>query len=184
MSVTVTPQEFHLVLFDAAAIERVAEDLIERLGVGPLSLAVEVDETTPIARIDLVDGDPVVVRAESGAFEDPKRPRHLSEASVATSLGRVLLRRHDRAHGYADAPADDALMLAEQAAWDVACLGRLERAGYPANRQRWLYNFRNRHGFTDATDAVFDRLWDSSPPTWAALAAASEQATLFGRGAS
>ena len=27
------------------------------------------------------------------------------------------------------------------------------------NQQRWRYNFRNRHGFTDQVDAAFDRLW-------------------------
>ena len=34
--------------------------------------------------------------------------------------------------------------------------GACARAGHQAQRQRWLYHFRNRHGFTDEADAAFD----------------------------
>ena len=54
--------------------------------------SIEVDETTPIARVQSELGDPIVVRAESGAFEDTRRPRQLSEVAVNTALGRTLLR--------------------------------------------------------------------------------------------
>jgi hypothetical protein len=128
---------------------------------------VEVDETTPVARVTVEQGSPLVLQAESGALEDSKRPRHLSEVAVITNLGRPLLRQRDRAgSGFGAAPADDDLTLAETATWDV----------YNVNRQRWLYNFRNRHGFTDGVDEAFRRLWDGDGLSWADLAALSEAA--------
>ena len=78
MGVTVTPQEFHYVYFDASAIADVATDLLEQLGMAERELRIEVDETTPIARISIDVGDPLVVHAESGALEDTRRPRQLS----------------------------------------------------------------------------------------------------------
>ncbi len=104
--------------------------------------------------------DPVVIEAESGAIEDPKRPRQLSPAGTADVLGRALLRVADRrTPGFANAPADGDLTLPQSVAWEVYSNGRLERLGYQSQRQRWLYHFRNRHGFTDIADAAFDRLW-------------------------
>ena len=61
-------------------------------------------------------------------------------------------------------------------AWDVYALGRLDRLGYPAQRQRRLYNFRNRHGFTDAGDAAFDALWAGDGLAWADIEQLSEGA--------
>jgi len=37
------------------------------------------------------------------------------------------------------------------------------------NKQAWVYNFRNRFGFSDAVDAVFEKVWNSSNTTWAEL---------------
>ena len=45
--VTVTPDAFTLVAFDAATIHRLATDLLDRLGVADWDVLVEVDETTP-----------------------------------------------------------------------------------------------------------------------------------------
>lgn len=170
MSVTVTPEQFTYVAFDATVIRRIAGDLLTSLGLGERDVAIEVDETTPLARTRVTIGDPISIRAESGAFEDPKKPRQQSETHTATSLGRVLLRVRDRLlGGFADAPPDDELSLAEMSAWDTYCVGRLQRLGIPVNKQRWLYNFRNRHGFTDHSDTAFDRLWTSDGLTWADL---------------
>ena len=55
-------------------------------------------------------------------------------------------------------------------------VGRLARLGYPPQRQRRLYHFRNRHGFTDAADAAFDRLWAADGLTWAEIVAISDDA--------
>lgn len=177
MTVTVTPENFQFVIFDAAVIADAATALMERLGMTGHDLQIEVDETTPLARIAVELGPPIVVRAESGAFEDTKRPRQLSEASVATSLGRALLRSRDRLDGtFGEAPPDDDLSLAQVAAWDTYCIGRLARQGYAMNEQRWRYNFRNRHGFTDTSDGTFDRLWGAERLTWNELVAMSDTA--------
>jgi hypothetical protein len=119
---------------------------------------------------------PAVLRVEGGAFEDTRRPRHLSEEAVTRTVGRALLRLRDRAGGFVEAPADDDLTLAQIAAWDCFAVGRVHRAGWPQLEQRWRYHFRNRHGFTDEADRGFDRLWAANRLSWADLTAISEQA--------
>jgi hypothetical protein len=176
MSVTVTPSTFQFVHFDAALIERVASELAGALGLADRDLRIEVDETTPLAKVE-IELDPLVVRVQSGAFEDTRRPRFQSEHATATSIGRCLLRARDRlVGGFGEAPPDDELTLAQAAAWEAYCVGRLERVGVPANQQRWRYNFRNRHGFHDAADAGFDRIWASDGLTWAGLCELSRSA--------
>ncbi len=180
MSVSVVPQEFRFVAFDASLIQRVAEGLLASLGLGDHDVHIDVDETTPLSRMRVETGDTISIRAESGAFEDTKRPRQQSETATATSLGRMLLRVRDRLSGdFGEAPPDDDLTLAQTAAWETYCVGRLERLGVPVNQQRWRYNFRNRHGFTDAADTAFDRLWASDDLTWGELEAVCAEA---GRG--
>jgi hypothetical protein len=177
MSVTVSPDEFRYVMYDAAEIRRVAEGLAGAIGFDDRPVHIEIDETTPLARVSADIGDTVVVHAESGAFEDTRRPRRFSETAAATSLGRILLRVHDRLHGgFADAPADETLTLAQMAAWEAYSVGRIERLGVTVNQQRWRYNFRNRHGFNDRVDAVFDRIWASDGLTWPDLDALSREA--------
>jgi hypothetical protein len=176
VTVTVTPSTFSLVLFDGADIIRVTEELLGRLGI-VADIAITVDETTPIARIKATDGDPIVIHAESGAFEDPRRPRHLSEHSTATSMARVLYRLLDRREsGFANAPGEDELTLAQVAAWDTYAIGRFGRLGYPVHQPRWLYNFRNRHGFSDASDEVFNRIWGADALSWGELEESSHAA--------
>ena len=178
MSVSVTPQEFKFVAYDAALIQRVAEGLLSSLGLEDRDLYIEVDETTPLSRIRVEIGDDTIsIRAESGAFEDTKRPRQQSEVATATSLGRVLLRVRDRlAGGFGDAPPDDELTLGQVAAWETYSVGRLQRLGIEVNQQRWRYNYRNRHGFTDAADEAFNKLWASDGLTWGELEAISARA--------
>jgi hypothetical protein len=174
--VTVTPETFSLVEYDAELIRRVATTLADSLGLDR-PVRIEVDESTPLARISVEVGDEIVVRADSGALEDTRNPRHQSETATATSLGRVLLRSADRLHGgFGEAPADNELTLTELAAWETYCLGRLARLGVEVNQQRWRYNFRNRHGFSDDADAAFDEIWASDGLTWAQLKAISERA--------
>jgi hypothetical protein len=185
MNITVVPETFSYVEFDAELIRRVAERLAAAMDL-ERDLRIEVDETTPLAKI-VVDvptaaADPVVVRADSGAFEDMRKPRHQSETTTATSLGRVLFRAADRLHrGFGGAPPDAELTLAQMAAWETYSVGRLERLGIPQNRQRWLYNFRNRHGFTDAGDGSFELLWSSDALTWSELQAISDEAIGFAK---
>jgi len=173
----VSPSEFTMVEFDAAQIERIAIELMDRLGFEG-KLAIVVDEASPLARSELTGGDPVTIEVEGGAFEDTKRPRQLSPDRTADVLGRLLLRHMDRAGAFAGAPAEDDLSLAEHSAWEVYAVGRLERLGYRAQKKRRLYQFRNRHGFTDAADAAFERLWTAEGLTWPDVVAISGEARV------
>jgi hypothetical protein len=167
-TVTLSPETFTLVLFDRDAIIRVATDVLAKLEMTQ-DLAITVDETTPVARVKVTAATPtrIEVHAESGAFEDPRKPRHHAELTIATSLARVLFRVRDRADGsFADAPADTDLSLAQIAAWEAYSVGRFEKLGYRVHQPRWLYNFRNRHGFSDTADEVFNRLWSADKLTW------------------
>ena len=177
MAVTVSPQEFTFVSFDAGTIESLLAGLLDRLGLGDRALEVEINQASPVVRITATDGDPIVIQADSGAFEEPRRPRSLSEDNVVTNSGRVLLRLRDRSDGsFADAPGEDELTLAQTAAWDTYSVGRIGRLGYHVHQPRWRYNFRNRHGFSDATDAAFDRIWGAERLTWAELMSISDGA--------
>ncbi len=177
MTVTVTPENFTMVNFDADAIAGITRKLLDQIGLPDLDVQIKVDETSPLGRTHVTSLDPVVIEAESGALEDPKVPRGLSQHGAADVLGRALLRVADRREpGFADAPDDASLTLPQSVSWAVYANGRLERFGYPPQRQRWLYHFRNRHGFTDAADAAFDRLWAGPSFTWAEIVAISDDA--------
>jgi len=173
MTVAVTPEVFRFVQYNAAEIAAVVEDLLGRLGLAGTRVALDVDETTPLTRVVVHEGDPLRIEAGSGALEDTRVPRTFSPTAAQVNVGRVLLRRRDRRGvAFAAAPDDAGLSLAELAAWDVTCVGRLARAGVRVHADRWRYNLRNRIGFTDATDAVFDRLWATDDASWFDIAAA------------
>jgi hypothetical protein len=171
--VTVTPDSFTLVDFDPARIAELATEVAAKVGLTG-EVTVEVDQTTPLGRTRVVSIDPVVVNAQSGAFEDAKRLRQLSERSVVDVLGRLFHRVKDRLDPrFADAPADEVLSLAQATAWDTYAVGRCEQLGYHPSKPRRVYHFRNRHGFTDVADQAFERLW-SAPPgslSWADIQA-------------
>jgi hypothetical protein len=171
-TVTVTPDEWKFVFFDGATIAAIAEKLLGEIGLDR-DVRIEVDETTPLGRASITSIEPIVLSAESGAFEDAKRPRHLSERATADVIGKWLFRVRDRLDpSFAGAPDDGALTLAQSTAWDTYSVGRMARLGYPVQRQRRLYHFRNRHGFSDTADAVFERLWNADGLGWADLDAA------------
>jgi hypothetical protein len=175
--VTVSPEEFHLVVFDAGEIAAIVEALADRLDLADHEINVEVDERTPLGSSALRSLDPITVSAESGAFEDARHIRHLSRQSVEGVMGRHLLRARDRLDpNFGDPPSDDELSIALHAAWDAYAVGRLVGLGYPTQEGRRRYHFRIRHGFTDTADRVFDRLWAADGLTWADIVAASEEA--------
>ncbi len=181
MTVTVAPQTFRFVKFDSAVVTRVAEELTATLALHQ-PLHIEIDETTPLGRVRATFGngpaDTITINVESGAFEDSKRPREQSEVATAINLGRILLRVRDRLDGgFGEAPQDDDLALRQMAAWETYCAGRLSRLGLKVNQQRWVYNFRNRHGFTDAADAAFAKIWAADALTWGELEAISTAGT-------
>ena len=177
MTVSVTPESFTMVSYDAGEIAGIVQKLLDQIGMPDLDVQVKVDETSPLGRTQVVSQDPVVIETESGAIEDPKRPRQLSADGTADVLGRALLRVADRHRSeFATAPSDADLSLAQSVSWAVYSNGRLERLGYPSQRQRWLYHFRNRHGFTDVADAAFDRLWTGPSLSWDEIVALSDGA--------
>jgi hypothetical protein len=183
-NVSVTPQEFHFVKFDAAEIAALTSKIADAIGL-PADTVIEldIDESTPLARVRTDSLDPIKLHVEGGALEDPTVPRTLSERLSADVIGRLLLRVKDRrAADFGDAPADAELDLQQQTAWDAACMGRLERLGYDVRKPRRQYHFRNRHGFSDVADAVFERLWAAESVTWADIEAACAE-TAASRGA-
>jgi hypothetical protein len=176
MPTTVEPSTFTMVDFDAGEIAALADELAGKVGLGSdVSILVEVDETTPLGRTEMVSVDPVHIRTESGSFEDPKRIRQFDRDGAADVLGRYLLRAADRRReGFGDAPPDSELTVPQRTAWEVYAVGRLARMGEPVRRQRWLYAFRNRHGFTDTADDAFEQLWGGVELTWAEIDRLSE----------
>ena len=175
MATTVEPSSFSLVDFDADRIAAITDALAAAIGVD-VDVTIRVDETSALGHTELVSLDPLVIATESGALEDPKRIRQLSEPHATDVIGRHLLRAHDRRRdGFGHPPDDDDLALPHRVAWEVHTIGRLTRMGFPVNRQRWLYSFRNRHGFTDAADEAFERLWGTESMTWDGIVALSDE---------
>jgi hypothetical protein len=178
VTVEVAPEQFTMVEFDAAEIAALVQQLADEVGLpSDLTIRVEIDETTPLGAAFVASYDPVVLSLESGALEDARRPRHLDPRSSADVLGRLLFEVRDRRDpAFADAPSNADMPLPLASAWQAYCVGRLSRLGHRVQRQRRLYHFRNRHGFTDAADAAFAKLWDGQDLTWADIAATSEAA--------
>ena len=177
VQITVVPEEFTLVQFEATRIAEVAADVAGRIGFPDgTAVRIEIDEQSPLGSTELLAIDPVTLAVESGAFEDAKRPRHLSEQSVRSVLGRLLFRAHDRLDpSFGEPPPDDELPLREHVAWDVYAVGRCERLGWRVQKERRRYHFRIRHGFTDVADEAFDRLWATDGLTWADLQAVCDE---------
>ena len=178
MPVEVRPETFSLVFFDAGEIRGIVERLVAEIGLpGDLVVTVEVDESTPMGRARVASLEPVVITAESGALEDVKAPRRLSAGGTTDVIGKLLFSVRDRLDpSFGEPPADDDLTLQESVAWEVYCVARLGRLGHPVQRQRRLYQFRNRHGFTDAADAAFDQLWTADELAWSEITSISQEA--------
>ncbi len=176
--VVLRPDKFALVDFDPARIKVIAEEVADAAGLpADQEVVVEVDDSSPLGRASIDGMDPIHISLESGALEDPKQPRLLAEEGAAGAIGRLLFRAADRLRDdFADAPPDEDLPPAAGVAWEVHAAGRLARSGRQAQRQRWRYHFRNRHGFSDEADAAFDRLWSADQLSWAEIEAVSAQA--------
>ncbi|HZJ26380.1 MAG TPA: hypothetical protein VFF40_05115 [Acidimicrobiia bacterium] len=178
--VRVTPDAFELVYYDAAEIAALAERVADRVGVpADIEVSIEVDEALPRpllgSYVDLVDGA-LSIWCSGGNFEDPHYPRRFSESLAGFELGSDLLRGADRlSPGFSEAPVDGELSDRRRAAWDVSARGRLTRLGFPVRESLSRYHFRLAHGFGDAADAVYDRLWGADSITWADIVAASDE---------
>jgi hypothetical protein len=175
MNITVDPPAFSIVDYDPVRIGTVAGEVAALAGLPDnVRLEVVVDEENPFGKTaTVVDGRSVRMTIEGGAFEDPQRLRQFSEANARLVLGRLLFRVADRLNpAFGDPPPDPELTPAEHAAWDAYAVGRYtRRAGVDGGLGRRRYAFRIRHGFSDASDRAFDRLWCASDLTWADIRA-------------
>jgi hypothetical protein len=173
-SVTVTPDPFTLVPYDAAEIRSMVEDAAALAGMPPgvdIQLVVDEELFAPLTghMSDVVDGR-VVLWISGANFEDSRRPCHFSADRARPDLAVMMLRARDRlSEDFAEAPRDAELSRGERAAWDAYAAGRAHRLGLPIRKARQHYDFRLQHGFTDAADAAFARCWDAERLTWAAV---------------
>jgi hypothetical protein len=174
--IEVSPSRFENVAFEADQIEALVARLVAQIGVSA-DVRVEVDESTPLGKVRLASLDPVTLEVESGALEDNRRPRQFGEVEAADALGRMLCKVADRLDPAFGAPTlDEQPPLPHLVAWDTYAAGRLTRLGYPPQRQRRVYTFELRHGFTDAALAAFEQLWSAESLTWADIVAISDEA--------
>jgi hypothetical protein len=164
MAITVTPETFSFVSFDSAYIARIATLVAEQLGLTDINIEIAVDETSPLTRIDVEVTDSLI----------SIRPLQQSELATTLAMARSMLRARDRLRGgFENAPLDTELSLPQAAAWDTYILGRITRMDIEVKKQAALYNFRNRHGFNDASDHVFEKIWNADSFTWDELSALS-----------
>lgn len=178
--ITVTPQTFTKVDYDAG---RIADFASRAVAVVPglpddLRIDVRIDEDQATSRASIASIDPLVLDLDSGAIEDYRRPRELGESEAVTAVSRLLLEFRDRQDPEFGAPPLDAEpTLAHKQAWDVNLYGRLGRLGLTVHKPRYRYNFRNRHGFSDNADRIFEQLWTTDDLTWPRITALSDRAT-------
>jgi hypothetical protein len=173
-SVTVTPDPFTLVPYDAGEIRslvRDAADLAAMPSGVDIHLVVDEELFAPLTghMSDVVDGQ-VVLWISGANFEDNRRPTHFSADQARLDLAVMMLRAKDRlSEDFAEAPPDAQLSRGERTAWDTYAAGRASRLGIRVRQPRQLYDFRLQHGFTDAADAAFTRCWEADHLTWGAV---------------
>ncbi len=167
-----------MVEFDHGTILALVTEVAETVGHdASVDITVEIDQDIPLIGNELRGIDPVEIFVEGGAFEDPKRIRQFQPEAARTIVGRLLLMAADRrSEDFGEVPPNEEISLLVATAWNTYVVGRLDRLGFRSQRQRRLYNFRNRHGFTDTGDAAFDRLWTAESLTWAEIVSLSDDA--------
>jgi len=172
--VTVSPSSFTQVEFRIEEILDVAAEVMGRIEAVPDDLPVElvVDEDQPTTTMAITSLDPVVFALDSGALEDTRQPRQFGVEMASVSLASLFIEYLDRLDDSFGAPeVGEPSDLAEKIAWSAYTHGRVQRLGYRVHKPKHLYNFRNRHGFSDAADQAFDALWDATDLTWADILA-------------
>ena len=177
--ITVEPQSFTKVEYDAEMIASLAQVALERVGLLPadIDVTVEVVESDPTTQVAVISIEPAVFRVASGAIENLKDPRTLGEREATVVFTRLFLELFDRRNPWFQAPPVDAeVPMAHLMAWDVNLYGRVALLGVPLHEPKYRYNFRNRHGFTDHADRVFDQLWSAGETTWARIVGLSDSA--------
>lgn len=178
--VTVTPDTYQYVNFSAADILATAEEVASAVGLPDDAVVeVNVDESEMLGRLTTsVEDGGIVVNVTGGAFESLKKAREFAPERCRAVLGVALMRARDRLDpAFGTLPPDEELSARQETVWSTYIEGRLARLGVLKGRpQRRIYHFRVRHGFNDAVDAVFERLWNTDALTWSDLEAASAEA--------
>lgn len=175
-TITLTPEVFTLVKYDAAELLAIAQDAATTVGVPDgVAIAIEVDEALPnpliASLVDVVDGR-LACWFSGGSFEDPQRQAQLQPETSELELAALFLRGRDRLDGgFADAPADGEISDRQRAIWDVYTDGRLVRLGFRLNEPRRRYCYRLQAGFNDVADVEYERAWAAGSMTWSDLEA-------------
>jgi hypothetical protein len=181
VSVTVSPESFTFVDYDHGRILDMASQAAKDAQLpDDCEVSIEVVESSPLGRLrfDGIEPGPptkATLYIDGGALEDFKAPRQLDSERAREILGRGLIRVADvvdPAFGFSGDP--ESLSVPRQVAWDTYAVGRLSRLGYRIKHERWLYLWRNRHGFTDDSDLAFESLWQGEKLTWDEIRSASE----------
>jgi hypothetical protein len=179
--ISLTPETFTLVKYDAASLLAIAQDAAKAVGVpDDVKIVMEVDEALPgplIASASEAAPGTLSFWFSGGCFEDPKRQAELQPEMSKTELAAAFLRGRDRLDGgFEDAPADGEITERQRAIWDVYTEGRLVRlGGFLVNEARRRYSYRLRAGFNDAADAEYERLWQADSLSWSELVAIEER---------
>lgn len=181
--ITVVPPTFAKVEYDAGQIAGLATEaltLVPDLWPAPdlePGIEVRVDEHQATTRASVVSTDPVVLAVDSGALENLKDPRRLGAHESKVTFTYLYLELLDRRSASFGAPEVGATIThAHRLAWDVNLYGRVARLGLRLHPPRFRYDFRNRHGFTDKADRVFDLLWATDGLSFARIVELSDQA--------
>lgn len=170
--ISVSPSTFTKVEYQLDQIVAVVEEVQATIGAGTglagRDVELVIDEDQPTARMAVTSIDPIVFALDSGAFEDTRRPREFGIELASVSMASLFLEYLDRADEAFGAPElGQPTDLADKVAWSVYIHARVQRAGYRVHKPKHLYNFRNRHGFSDAADQAFEALWVREDLTYA-----------------
>ncbi len=172
--VVVSPETFEKVFFEHAEVLASVEAAVALVpGASKFEdLLVNVDEEVQTNRVRITSTSPLVFEVHSGAMEDTTSPRSFSDLQAKVNVGRLLFEALDRADDGFGAPAVDSDISKEvRGAWDIYCFGRVSALGLRMHKPRYLYNFHNWVGFSDAASEVFDELWSAKALSFADLEA-------------
>jgi hypothetical protein len=177
---SIVPEAFTLVLYDAPLVRSVVEEVGSAVGFpADVEVSLEIDEelAQPLtgSYVDVRDGV-LHLWYSGGNVEDTLRARHLDPVRARREFAMGLLRGMDRLDpAFHGAPVDDELTDAQRALWDVSAEGRAERSGIAMRPDRARYVYRLACGFTDEADAEYDRLRGGATTSWADLAATAQR---------
>lgn len=177
--IVIRPQTWTKVDFDVDLLATLAQRALESVAPLPddLDVEIDVDETQATNRVRVESLSPVTLRIDSGALENYRQPRTTGELESSITFTRLFLELADRwSDTFGAPPLDVQLTHAHRMAWDVNLFGRASRHGLRIHQPRYRYNFRNRHGFSDLADRVFDTLWAGDDLTYSRIVELSDRA--------